>query len=144
MKLKIIFMVCLVLFFAAFCSCSSGDNKSTAEHSETVSVTNEFYALLSAYQTPADAVSIDMTAEDPSTDLIHFDYDIQGRINQCTYTIKNQYVHLTYRYQEDAVQIIATMSGWIVADETIELFETYSSTVGFSIIQGYYIKGFSQ
>ena len=101
-------------------------------------------AVLAAYQPPADLFSVDLTAEDPSTQDIRFLYDEAGRIDRCTYRIDDQEVILSYSYDEDAVHIFGFLGSIIVADETIPVSGAFDPGAGFSVAQGYYLKGYTQ
>ena len=94
-----------------------------------------------AYKVPAEVVSINTNAEDPTNEEIRFVYDEEGRISQCYYAIDGEEVYVGYNYQDGAVQIYAFMGEFLVGAEKIELPE-YDASVGFTAVNGYYLKGY--
>ncbi len=144
MKMKSIPAVFLALLFLLCCGCGKTAEGAAGNHEETSGASDEaLEALMDVFQTPVQFASIDLTADDPSNDVIRFEYDEQGRINTCTYEIEDKLVVAVYSYKEQTVNITTLISNWIVADETIELPGDYDPVLGFSAVQGYYIKGYA-
>ena len=139
-----------VILMAAliFCGCSGNQKDSAKKGTESEQqTTNQSENKndevdLSAYKKPADAVSIDLTKDDPSNDEIRFVFDNEGKVTQCYYKIGDQQIYVNYTYNDGSVQIYAFMGDILVADETIEL-SAYDAEKGFTVIEGYYFKGFS-
>lgn len=120
------------------------ENKTDEVTNQTTSNANNAGASnsLSSFIKPADAVSIDMTKDDPSNDYMVFKYDEDGRVSQCYYKIGESLVYITYKYESNGAQIYAFIDDCVVDDCKINL-SSYDANKGFSIIDGYYFKGFS-
>ena len=154
MKKTIVLLICVIVAATLFCGCAGNtgdanqDNKINAasQQSDNVSDNNSSEQKdeidLDSYKTPAEAVSIDLTKDDPSNDEMRFVFDDEGKVTQCYYKIGDQQIYVNYTYNDGSVQIYAFMGDILVADETIEL-SAYDAEKGFTVIEGYYFKGFS-
>ena len=155
MKMKIALTVLLATVFLICCGCgktadsgetntekpSAAETKSAPEDTGSSKVSLD--ELMAVYQTPAQFAAIDLTAADPSNDVILFKYDDQGRVDSCVYQIDGQQVVVMYMYKKHSLKLLAAMSGFVVADETVELPGDFDPELGFSAVQGYYVKGFA-
>ena len=130
MKKFFAIILCVMVIAAAAAGCSDRRNDGNAQTFDP-----------DAYKAPAEAVSVDTGAEDPSNDEIRFVYDEEGRISQCYYEIGGVQVFVNYDYKDSSVQIYAFMGEFLAADEAIELPE-YDASVGFTVVNGYYLKGY--
>lgn len=137
MKKCLIFCLAALCLIFVLCSCDSassnagGGKINTEEASEVL-----------MFVKPADAVSLDLTKEDPSTDQMILKYDEQGRVSQCYYSIEGKEAYANYDYGQNDVEIITFLDAIVVDDIHLQLSE-FDANKGFSIIEGYYFKGFS-
>lgn len=92
------------------------------------------------FQVPNKAVSIDMSAEDPSNSEIQFVYDENNRVIQCSYNIDDNEIRVVYSYTGNEVQIYAFSGDVLAADEMFTI-AGYDSAYGFTVHQGYYFRG---
>lgn len=163
MKRILAFMVCLLLLAMALCACGSDDEKKDAAPAQTATeagaptlapdtqapadTTTQAPAdndvdELSAFVRPADAFAVDMTAADPSNDDIRFAYDDEGRVISCAYQVQGINMVAGYQYQGGQVQIYA-FAGEVLADDAlITLPSEFDASKGFSVIEGYYFRGY--
>ena len=148
MRKGLLLMAAVLMVSLVLCGCSGNQNgngqKETDSEQQTVnqSGNGNDEVDLSTYMKPADAVSIDLTKDDPSNDAMRFVFDEEGKVTQCYYDIGNQQVYVNYTYKDGTVQIYAFMGEVLVADETIAISD-YNAEKGFSAIEGYYFKGIS-
>lgn len=119
---------------------NANNNASSApEQQEQQPESNDENVDLGAYKKPADAVSIDLTKDDPSNDDIRFVIE-DGKVTQCYYNIGEQQVFASYSYKEDGtVEIYAFMGEILVADDIVEIPNEISEE-SFMEIDGYYFK----
>ena len=97
-----------------------------------------------SFTAPADAVKIDMNADDPSNDEIEFDYDDEGRVTECIYSYKGEIFIITYDYDADGAEVYAfSEDGVVLAEKTIKLSD-FDPDKGFAKIDGYYFKGYKK
>ena len=120
--------------------------ESAEDHSDSTAskeVDDLLSAVMEAYKPPAEVVKIDLNAKDPSTDEMRFTYDEDGRVTQCSYSIDGTTVNVSYSYKINSVQIYAFMSDFIVGDQKIQLRGEYDPSVGFTEVDGFYLKGYT-
>ncbi len=163
MKKLTALILCLILAALAFCGCSIETGKEAEKDGEKEARQEtgtddtekedepEDKPLdepksdvdISEYKAPAELVSIDMSKEDPSNDYIKFVYDTDGKISQCYYKIGDNLVTVSYVYEDGGAELYAFIGdGILAADEEIELLSDYSPEKGFTVIKGYYFKGY--
>lgn len=136
MRKTIAFLICVVTLMASICGCSNSRNK------DSQSGYNAEDVYISLYKKPADAVSIDLTKEDPSNDDIRFVFDDLGRVTQCYYKLDDVQVYVSYSYEDGSAHIYAFMNDIVAAEEQIQV-SSFDSEKGFSVIDGYYFKGYA-
>lgn len=142
MRKAVSLLMIILLSALLVCGCSGKDtSQNNQDYSEGSENGNEEVDL-SAYKKPAEAVSIDLSKDDPSNDDMRFVFDDEGKVSQCYYKVGDQQVYVNYTYKEGIAQIYAFMDDVLVADETIRISE-YSAKQGFVSIEGYYFKGVS-
>ncbi|MBR0508577.1 MAG: hypothetical protein IJJ85_00520 [Clostridia bacterium] len=99
--------------------------------------------VMALYKTPAEAVPLDLTAEEIESTDIGFTKDDEGRITECTYEIGGIGVVVTYDYTETKVHITATMNETVVAREVFDHPGTPDGEAGLMEYGGYYFTGFA-
>lgn len=142
--------ILLVMVFAVVFSAGCGSQNAvvTNEDNHVYPDTNESSENkadtvdLNVYQPPAEVVNIDLEAADPSNDGISFSYDTDGRVVACHYQINGQPIDVSYLYEDNSVAIYAFMGDYVAAEEHIPLEKSYNPAIGFSVVSGYYLKGF--
>ena len=100
----------------------------------------------SAYVTPAEIVTLDLTQEDPSNDVMRFEYYADGSIKRCCYQISGYDVIVSYNYDGDATLhafLVTEGTETEVATKVFRDVGSYDPAVGFSVHEGYYFKGFT-
>ena len=137
MRKAIVFLICMIVLITGVCGCSNSESKNSQSGYDAENTD------ISLYKKPADAVSIDLTKEDPSTDDIQFVFDDLGRITQCYYKLNDVQIYVSYTYNENSVQIYAFINDTVAAEEQIQV-SNYDSAKGFSVIDGYYFKGYDK
>ena len=93
---------------------------------------------------PSEAVSPDLSKEDPTDDTITFRYDDQGRVESYAYMAGGKQTIVAYSYDDDknTVWILAYVGEIVAADETIELPGGFDPSAGFTEHNGYFFKGY--
>lgn len=114
-------------------SLQSSQNSETSQSSKSVS------EVVSAYQSPAKVLDIDLSKDDPSNDDIRFEYDEKDRISKCYYKVNNDEIYQSYTYTDDTVHIYAFNGSVIVDDITFDNV-SYDENIGFNKYNGYYLK----
>lgn len=125
----------------------SGGSSSGGDNSQNETPTNaagfvDSQVALNAYTTPADPSNTLNSVADPTSDSMRFVYDEYGRIAKCYYQANGQEVYLVYQYGEAWVQIFGFIGETLVAEQVIQLHGEFNSEIGFSVVNGYYIKGY--
>ena len=96
-----------------------------------------------AYATPYETVKLDLTKEDPSNDVMRFEYYDDGRIKRCIYQITGYEVTVSYNYLDGGAQLQALLDETVVAAKQFTQIGEYDPETGFSVHEGYYFKGFT-
>ena len=119
---------------------ASSDPPVPADSAATVSAAAQTAsAVPPAFEKPADVVSIDLNAEDPSVEgKIAFIFDRDGTLSG--YAYKSWRVTLTYR--ENRVTVCVTdKNDEVLALEHFTAQAPYDPSVGFCSYRGYYFAG---
>lgn len=93
---------------------------------------------------PKDAVSPDLSKEDPSDDNITFLYDDLGRISSYTYFVGDKKMMVGYVYDEesDKVWIIGYVDQQVAVEAQYGLIGTFDPSIGFVERYGYFFNGY--
>ncbi len=143
MKKIAIFVVAICMVMLLLPGCNSSDSKGGNTDTRTVEanrheITNNDTGIV--YNTPADAVKIDLTSADPSNNQIQFSYDENNRISQCHYQTDGYSIKLVYSYSGNNIHIYAFSDEYVAADETFTV-SSYDANAGFMSYNGYYFCG---
>lgn len=99
-------------------------------------------SMIGSYEPPAETISIDMTADDPSNDKIVFTFQGDGKIQNYVYWVNGIKVMVTYGYDsinEGQIWVLAfSEDGTVIGEDTFNYAESEGS--GFSEHNGYYFK----
>ena len=163
MKKIIVLMICVLALAIVFACCGSrktgttGTSDTAAASEQTGSSdasgasgesgADESAGYADGYIPPESAIEIDISEDDPSTDDVTFVYNPDGRVAQCYYKLDGDDVYVNYTYDDEnnRAQIFAFKgAGMLVDNKTIELPGAYDSDAGFSLIDGYYFKGYEK
>ena len=144
-------MLCLSL---AACSSDTADSDSkqqtdngtassdSAEPSDNGSKSLSVEKMIENFEPPANVVSVDMTAEDPSNDEIVFTFQEDGKIQNCVYRVNGEKVMVTYGYdtmEEGQIWMLAfSEDSTVIAEESFNYSENEES--GLTEYNGYYFK----
>ena len=105
---SVIITITMALLMACLTGCP-GNTGNTASGGVTGvdSATSESHSSerpeVEAYRPPAELISIDLDADDPSTNRIVFVFDEDGRVSQCYYKIGENDVFLSYTYDGSSI-----------------------------------------
>ena len=93
---------------------------------------------------PKDAVSPDISKDDPSDDSISFKYDDLGRVDSYTYQANGKKMVVGYIYDDEksSVWILGYADEIVAVDETLELTGSFDASLGFTEHNGYFFKGY--
>ncbi len=113
-----------------------------AEESSRATEEPSSYAF-DSYALPADVVSPDLTADDPTDENITFKYDDTGRVQSYKYMQDSNEVIVTYTYSDDgtSVSVLVFVGESVAAAQEFTLPE-YNKDTGFSVHNGYFFKGY--
>ena len=141
MRKKILLLLSILILSLFLAACSSHSILSDGgklDDGTSVSVDE----LIKRFEPPADTISIDMTADDPSNDEITFKFQEDGKIQNYVYVVNNLKVMVTYGYdnlKEGQIWMLAfSEDGTVIAEESFIYSENEGS--GFSEHNGYYFK----
>lgn len=146
-----IIMICLSVSACSSDSFKSGSKQQTdngtassdsAEPSDNGSKSLSVEKMIENFEPPANVVSVDMTAEDPSNDEIVFTFQEDGKIQNCVYRVNGEKVMVTYGYdtmEEGQIWMLAfSEDSTVIAEESFNYSENEES--GFTEYNGYYFK----
>ncbi len=155
MKKLLCLLLCLLLAMALVaCSADDADDDSSSRGSDTSDKADDkdndeetdadvaAKPAIPTFKAPANVAKINMNAADPSNSAIRFNYDDEGKVTGCVYEVDGQTMNAVYTYEDGSVQIYVFAGSTLVADEQITLSSAYDANGGFSIIDGFYFKGF--
>ena len=98
--------------------------------------------MIDSYEPPAETISIDINADDPSNDEIVFKFQEDGKIQNCVYWVNGIKVMVTYGYdqpEKGQIWVLAfSEDGIVIGEDTFNYSESEGS--GFSEHNGYYFK----
>lgn len=120
----------------------SGSDNSQGETPTNAAGFVDSQVAQNAYSAPADPASTLNNVADPSSDSMRFVYDEQGRIAKCYYQSNGQEVYLVYQYGEAWVEIFGFIGETLVEDKVIQLRGEFNPEYGFSVYEGFYIRGY--
>lgn len=149
MKKGWILLLAALFALLAFAACAK--DKSTTDVADTTAAGEDAEGdaqaapedVMALYKSPAEAVPLDLTAEEIESTDIGFTKDDEGRITECTYEIGGIGVVVTYDYTETKVHITATMNETVVAREVFDHPGTPDGEAGLMEYGGYYFTGFA-
>lgn len=118
---------------------STSKQLQSSPNSEITQSSKSVSEVVSAYQSPAKVLDIDLSKDDPSNDDIRFEYDEKDRISKCYYKVNNDEIYQSYTYTDDTVHIYAFNGSVIVDDVTFD-YNNYDENLGFSEYNGYYFS----
>lgn len=109
----------------------------------------DFETAVDNFETPSEAKKIDTDKEDPSVKDMQFTYDDEGRIKTCTYKVNGQTYSASYSYKDNSTldghsAIIYTFCGDTVVDTATIKISDFDPSKGFTVIDGYYFKGYTK
>lgn len=141
----------------AMCGCQSRANEDaatfTARPTESTTTTTTVMPvqelpevdpeeMKALFKTPAEAVQIDTSLDDPSTAEMKFLFDDKKRIVGISYMIGEHPIMVNYAYvDEKSVKIVAFAESAIVDQKKYDL-PAFDETAGFTEKDGYYFKGY--
>ncbi|MBQ7500525.1 MAG: hypothetical protein IJT91_06490 [Clostridia bacterium] len=134
-------LLCLLAVSAAITGCSKSGKSGGVKDSDTAASESNSDFKPEDYIAPAEFKDIDRKKGDPSDDEMQFSFDAEGKITQCTYKIDGDPAFATYTYENGYVHIISFMNGYVVDDKYITLEGEFDPDIGYSVVDGYYIKG---
>lgn len=140
-RLSALIFAALMLFAFVGCSDSASDDKqkdpavsateSSPEDKNQSEVDLSFKAPAELYTNPEDAG-------------LRFTYDEQGRVLTCAYTYNGAQIVSSYSYKENQLSIYSFKGDTLLNDTEITLSGEFDSAVGFTAINGFYVKGYSK
>ena len=126
-------MLCLSL---AACSSDTADSDSkqptdngtslndSTEQSDNGSSSLSVEEMIENFEPPANIVSVDMTAEDPSNGEIVFTFQEDGKIQNCVYRMNGEKVMVTYGYdtmEKGQIWVLAfSEDSTVIAEESFK------------------------
>lgn len=137
MKRFVAIIVLSIIIGGLLCSCSCA----TEPQQETVpSVTDnaDIEKVMTLFQPPAVHFDLDLKKKDPSNEDVKLEYDNDGRIVKCTYTIDKYEIYQSYTYEENVVQIYSFYQNRVI--ETASYNYKKDKKAGFIEVGGYYLK----
>ncbi len=144
MKKTIALILAALFVLAAFSACGKKETSVDPATDATEAGQLSFDDLLALYKAPAEVASPDLTAEDPSNDVITFNYNEDGSIKNYYVTIEGYKFLVTYTDKGNYIQIFSfTEDGTVIADKTVEYKAGYDASVGFTEQDGYFFKGYT-
>lgn len=146
-----IIMICLSVSACSSDSFKSGSKQPTdngtslndsTEPSDNSDKSLSVEEMIENFEPPANIVSVDMTAEDPSNDEIVFTFQEDGKIQNCVYRMNGEKVMVTYGYdtmEKGQIWVLAfSEDSTVIAEESFNYSENEES--GFTEYNGYYFK----
>ena len=142
MKKLLLFALCLLLAVSLLAGCGKTDTSKTSNASAASDDTTEDPSIV--YEKPVDVAGIDRTAEDPSNEVLTFNYDKEGRVTGCNYVLDGHQIAIVYTYNDDenTVQLTAFSDDIVAALEEYDLPGAFDATLGFTEYEGYYFRGY--
>ena len=153
---KIFLLASIIILCLSVSACSSdtadSDSKQptdngtslndSTEQSDNGSKSLSVEKMIENFEPPANIVSVDMTAEDPSNDEIVFTFQEDGKIQNCVYRMNGEKVMVTYGYdtmEKGQIWVLAfSEDSTVIAEESFNYSENEES--GFTEYNGYYFK----
>ena len=146
---KIFLLASIIMLCLSLAACSSGSSfrsgtslNDSTEPSDNSDKSLSVEEMIENFEPPANIVSADMTAEDPSNDEIVFTFQEDGKIQNCVYRINGEKVMVTYGYdtmEKGQIWVLAfSEDSTVIAEESFNYSENEDS--GFIEHNGYYFK----
>ena len=146
MKKTLAAILCLTAVLLTACSgdgssaaapeSSSSQSSAEAAESYVAKVQDEI-----GYVYPADAISPDLSKDDPSDDNIRFIYDDKGRVTTYKFTANEKVFMICYEYKDNTVNVTGFVDDVVGDSRTFQLPE-FDASAGFTEYGGYFFKGY--
>lgn len=141
MKKLLILFLALLLAAALLVGCGETERETVGTETHSDEATEDPTVV---YELPADVSELDLSAEDPTNEVMRFTYDDDGRVSGCMYEVEGHQIAIVYTYNDDAdtVQLTAFSDDLVAALEEYDLPGAYDASLGFSVHNGYYFRGY--
>lgn len=138
-KITTALVLCFILVIS-LTACGGSDNSQNTSATDATSV--NIGEVVGSFKVPAEVVKLNLGEEEPKSDDIEFEYDEDGRISGCYYSVNGKKAYVGYQYEENSVQIFGFVEGYdyTVANEEFKV-KSFNADTGFCEYNGYYFKG---